>query len=51
MGGWLTLMPQALLTTTGRTSGLPRTTPLTGIPHGDGALLVASDGGNNSPTC
>ncbi|WP_024287520.1 nitroreductase family deazaflavin-dependent oxidoreductase [Cellulomonas sp. KRMCY2] len=46
VGGRLGSMEQVLLTTTGRTSGRPRTTPLTGIPHGDGVLLVASDGGN-----
>lgn len=45
VGSRLGSIPQVLLTTTGRASGLPRTTPLTGIPHGDGVLLVASDGG------
>ena len=45
LGGRLGSMEQVLLTTTGRTSGKERTTPLTGIPRGDGLLLVASDGG------
>lgn len=45
LGGKLGSMEQVLLTTTGRVSGKERTTPLTGIPHGDGLLLVASDGG------
>ncbi|MCL3862927.1 nitroreductase family deazaflavin-dependent oxidoreductase [Actinotalea sp. K2] len=46
LGGRLGSMEQVLLTTTGRSSGQPRVTPLTGIPHGDDLLLVASDGGN-----
>ena len=45
LGGRLGSMEQVLLTTTGRVSGRPRTTPLTGIPHGGGLILVASDGG------
>jgi deazaflavin-dependent oxidoreductase (nitroreductase family) len=32
-----------LLTTTGRRSGLPRTTPLTAVPDGDALLLVGSN--------
>lgn len=42
---WPSRMEQVLLTTTGRRTGRPRTTPLTGIPHGDELVLVASDGG------
>ena len=45
LGARLGAMPQVLLTTRGRSSGQPRTTPLTGIPYGTGVLLVASDGG------
>ena len=37
-----------LLTTTGRRSGIRRTTPLMGIDHGNGYLVAASAGG--SPT-
>ena len=36
-----------LLTTTGRRSGQPRTTPLTSFPHGDGLVIVASNGGSD----
>jgi deazaflavin-dependent oxidoreductase (nitroreductase family) len=38
-------LEQILLTTTGRRSGLARTTPLAGIPHGDRLVLVASNWG------
>jgi deazaflavin-dependent oxidoreductase (nitroreductase family) len=39
-----------LLTTTGRRSGEPRTTPLIYAPHGDGAYtVVASRGGSDAP--
>jgi len=38
-------LEQVLITTTGRRSGLPRTTPLAGVPHGDRLLLVASNWG------
>jgi deazaflavin-dependent oxidoreductase (nitroreductase family) len=39
-----------LLTTTGRKSGEPRTTPLIYAPYGDGAYtIVASKGGSDSP--
>jgi F420H(2)-dependent quinone reductase len=34
-----------LLTTTGRKSGTPRTTPLSVLPDGNDLVLVASDGG------
>src|SRR5215212_4647192 len=36
-----------LLTTTGRRSGKPRTTPLNCFPHGDGLVVVASNGGSD----
>ena len=39
-----------LLTTTGRKSGEPRTTPLIYAPYGDGAYtIVASKGGSDAP--
>lgn len=38
-----------LLTTTGRRSGEARTTPLIYAPHGDGATIVASNGGSPTP--
>lgn len=46
VGGRLLSMEQVLLTTTGRISGKPRTTPLSAIPDGDDLVLVASDGGS-----
>lgn len=45
VGGRLAGMEQVLLTTRGRVSGRPRTTPLSAIPHGGALVLVASDGG------
>jgi deazaflavin-dependent oxidoreductase (nitroreductase family) len=38
-----------LLTTTGRRSGEPRTTPLIYQPYGDAYLIVASKGGADEP--
>jgi deazaflavin-dependent oxidoreductase (nitroreductase family) len=38
-----------LLTTTGRKSGEPRTTPLIYAPHDDAYLVVASKGGSDTP--
>ncbi|GAA4191584.1 nitroreductase family deazaflavin-dependent oxidoreductase [Streptosporangium oxazolinicum] len=38
-----------LLTTTGRRSGEPRTTPLIYQRHGDDLLVVASKGGSDEP--
>ena len=38
-----------LLTTTGRRSGEPRTTPLIYAPHGDAYTIVASRGGSDTP--
>jgi deazaflavin-dependent oxidoreductase (nitroreductase family) len=37
--------PMLLLTTTGRKSGQPRTTPLLYMPDGDDCVVVASNGG------
>jgi deazaflavin-dependent oxidoreductase (nitroreductase family) len=36
-----------LLTTTGRRSGQARTTPLMCFPHGDGLVVIASNGGSD----
>lgn len=38
-------LPTLLLVSTGAKSGLPRTTPLVGIPRGDGYLLIGSNFG------
>ena len=38
-------MPVLLLTTTGRKSGVPRTTPLMYLPKGDAYLVIASYAG------
>ena len=38
-----------LLTTTGRKSGLSRTTPLVYMPHGSDAIVYASNGGKETP--
>jgi F420H(2)-dependent quinone reductase len=37
-----------LLTTTGRKSGTPRTTPLVFMPHGDRVVVYPSNGGKES---
>jgi deazaflavin-dependent oxidoreductase (nitroreductase family) len=37
-----------LLTTTGRKSGLPRTTPLVYMPHGNDVIVYASNGGKET---
>lgn len=46
LGGRVVGMPALLLTTTGRRSGKPRTTPLTYLEDGDTVVLAASNGGN-----
>jgi len=38
-----------LLTTTGRKSGLERTTPLVYMPHGNDAIIYPSNGGKETP--
>ena len=38
-----------LLTTTGRKSGLERTTPLVYMPHGDDLIVYPSNGGKETP--
>jgi deazaflavin-dependent oxidoreductase (nitroreductase family) len=45
VGGSLAGLPSLLLTTTGRRSGLPRSTPLAYTPDGDGYVLVGSNWG------
>ena len=42
-------MPVLLLTTTGRRSGRPRTTPLTYFEHEGGLAVVGSNGGEERP--
>lgn len=42
-------MPVLLLTTTGRHSGRPRTTPLTYFESGPDLVIVASNGGEDRP--
>jgi deazaflavin-dependent oxidoreductase (nitroreductase family) len=42
---WLTGLPIVELTTTGARSGLPRTSPLVGVPDGDRLVLIASNYG------
>jgi deazaflavin-dependent oxidoreductase (nitroreductase family) len=41
--------PMLLLTTTGRRSGEPRTTPLLYMPDGEDYLVVGSNGGRDRP--
>ena len=43
--GWVSGLPVVLLTTTGARTGLPRTTPVLGIPDGDGFVVIASNFG------
>ncbi|MBA3842331.1 MAG: nitroreductase family deazaflavin-dependent oxidoreductase [Actinobacteria bacterium] len=45
LGGRVAGMPVLLLTTTGRRSGKPRTTPLTFFRSGSELVIVASNGG------
>jgi deazaflavin-dependent oxidoreductase (nitroreductase family) len=42
-------MPVLLLTTTGRRSGKPRTTPLTFFRDGENLVVIASNGGEDRP--
>jgi len=42
-------MPVLLLTTTGRKTGKPRTTPLTYFRDGDDYVVIASNGGEDAP--
>jgi deazaflavin-dependent oxidoreductase (nitroreductase family) len=45
IGGRMMGMPVLLLTTTGRRSGRPRTSPLMYIPHGEACVVIASNAG------
>ncbi len=49
LGNELGGRPMLMLTTTGRKSGQPRTTPLLYMPYGDAFLVVASNGGSEKP--
>ncbi|MFI6678140.1 nitroreductase family deazaflavin-dependent oxidoreductase [Kribbella sp. NPDC050470] len=42
---WLAGLPITMLTTTGARTGLPRTTPLLGLPDGEEIILIASNYG------
>ena len=46
LGARLAGRPMLLLTTTGRKSGKPRTTPLQYMKDGENLVVVASNGGN-----
>lgn len=41
-------LPTLLLTSTGAKSGETRTTPLVGVPHGDGYILIGSNFGQTN---
>ncbi|MEE6261048.1 nitroreductase family deazaflavin-dependent oxidoreductase [Plantactinospora sonchi] len=43
----LGMVPSLLLTTTGRRSGQPRSTPLLAVPDGDGYVVVGSNWGRS----
>src|SRR3972149_2738177 len=47
MGGKLGKAPMLLLTTTGRKSGRPRTTPLLYLADGENMVVIASNGGSD----
>jgi len=47
IGGRLGRLPILLLTTTGRTSGLKRTTPLVYLPDGKNMIIIGSNGGSD----
>lgn len=47
LGGRVAGMPVVVLTTTGRTSGKPRTAPLTAIEHEGHTYVIASKGGDD----
>ena len=49
IGATIWSLPIVLLTTTGRTTGKARTTPLCALPHGDGFVVIASFGGSDTP--
>lgn len=47
VGARMGSMNVCILTTTGRTTGVERHTPLARFPHGDGLVVVASAGGSD----
>ena len=47
LGGQAGRLPMLLLTSTGRRSGQPRTTPLGYLPDGDRMVVIASYGGDD----
>ena len=47
IGGNFMGAPMLLLTTTGRKTGLKRTTPLVYLPDGDDVVVIASNGGSD----
>src|SRR3954447_12349357 len=49
IGGRFGKMPMVLLTTTGRKTGQPRTTPLTYLPDSGNYVLIGSNGGKDWP--
>ena len=53
-GGRMTLLtfaglPEVTITVPGRRTGVPRTTPLLCVPHGDGWLVAGSNWGDPAP--
>jgi deazaflavin-dependent oxidoreductase (nitroreductase family) len=52
-GSWSLLrlagLPTLMLTVAGRKSGVPRSTPLLCVPHGDGQLIAGSNFGGPKP--
>jgi len=49
VGGRMMGMPVLLLTTTGRKTGQPRTSPLMYFPEGDACVVIASNAGEPRP--
>src|SRR5262245_58984275 len=47
IGGRMANLPVLLLTTTGRKTGKPRTSPLGYFMHGDKFVIIASNGGSD----
>jgi len=47
IGGRIGRLPVLLLTTTGRTSGLQRTTPLVYLADGNNMIIIGSNGGSD----
>ncbi len=49
IGATIWNLPIVLLTTVGRTTGKPRTTPLCALPRGNGFVVIGSFGGSDTP--